>query len=37
VRAELAAELAALGVADVDTIRGVAHEHGVAPELSVSQ
>ena len=31
------AEVAALGVADVDTIRGVAHERGVAPELSVSQ
>ena len=37
VRAELAAELAALGVADVDTMRGVAHEGGVAPALSVSQ
>jgi len=37
VRAELSAELAALGVADIDTIRGVAHERGVAPELSVSQ
>jgi dihydroorotate dehydrogenase (NAD+) catalytic subunit len=37
VRAELAAELAALGVAEVDTVRGVAHEGGVAPALSVSQ
>jgi dihydroorotate dehydrogenase (NAD+) catalytic subunit len=37
VRAELSAELTALGVADIDTIRGVAHERGVAPELSVSQ
>jgi dihydroorotate dehydrogenase (NAD+) catalytic subunit len=37
VRAEFSAELAALGVVDVDTIRGVAHERGVAPELSVSQ
>jgi dihydroorotate dehydrogenase (NAD+) catalytic subunit len=36
VRSELSAELAALGIADVDTIRGVAHEGGVAPEL-VSQ
>jgi dihydroorotate dehydrogenase (NAD+) catalytic subunit len=37
VRSELAAELAAFGVADVDTVRGVAHEGGVAPALSVSQ
>ncbi|MHB8641901.1 MAG: beta/alpha barrel domain-containing protein [Gaiellaceae bacterium] len=29
VRAELAAELAALGVADVDDLRGVAHEGGI--------
>jgi dihydroorotate dehydrogenase (NAD+) catalytic subunit len=37
VRSELAAELAVFGVADVDTVRGVAHEGGVAPALSVSQ
>jgi dihydroorotate dehydrogenase (NAD+) catalytic subunit len=37
VRSELAAELAAFGVADVDTVRGVAHEGGIAPALSVSQ
>jgi len=37
VRAELAAELAALGVADIDTVRGVAHEGGVAPVLSATR
>src|SRR6266511_940687 len=37
VRSELAAELAALGVADVDIVRGVAHEGGLAPVLSTSQ
>jgi dihydroorotate dehydrogenase (NAD+) catalytic subunit len=37
VRSELAAELAVFGVADVDTVRGVAHEGGIAPALSVSQ
>jgi dihydroorotate dehydrogenase (NAD+) catalytic subunit len=37
VRSELAAELAVFGVADVDTVCGVAHEGGIAPALSVSQ
>jgi dihydroorotate dehydrogenase (NAD+) catalytic subunit len=37
VRTELAAELSALGVADVDTVRGVAHEGGVEALVSVSQ
>jgi dihydroorotate dehydrogenase (NAD+) catalytic subunit len=37
VRAELAAELEAFGVADIDTVRGVAHEGGVAPMLSATQ
>jgi dihydroorotate dehydrogenase (NAD+) catalytic subunit len=37
VRAELAAEVAALGVADVDTVRGIAHEGGVAAPLSVTR
>jgi dihydroorotate dehydrogenase (NAD+) catalytic subunit len=36
VRAELAAEVAALGVADVDDMRGVAHEGGVASLLSLT-
>ena len=36
VRAELAAEVAALGVADVDDVRGVAHEGGVASRLSLT-
>ncbi len=35
VRAELAAEIAALGVADVHDMRGVAHEGGVASLLSL--
>jgi dihydroorotate dehydrogenase (NAD+) catalytic subunit len=37
VRAELAAELSTLGVADIDTVRGVAHEGGVAALMTVSQ
>jgi len=37
VRAELAAELAALGVADVDDVRGVAHEGGVESLLSLTR
>jgi dihydroorotate dehydrogenase (NAD+) catalytic subunit len=37
VRAELSAEVEALSVADIDTMRGVAHEGGVAPVLSVTQ
>ena len=37
VRAELAAELAALGVADVDDVRGVAHEGGVETLLSLTR
>jgi dihydroorotate dehydrogenase (NAD+) catalytic subunit len=37
VRAELAAEVAALGVADVDEVRGVAHEGGVASLLSLTR
>jgi dihydroorotate dehydrogenase (NAD+) catalytic subunit len=36
VRAELAAEVAALGVANVDDVRGVAHEGGVASLLSLT-
>jgi len=36
VRAEIAAELAALGIADVD-VRGVAHEGGVASLLSLTR
>ena len=36
-RAELSAEVEALGVADIDTMRGVAHEGGVAPVLSATQ
>ena len=36
VRAELAVELAALGVADADDVRGVAHEGGVATSLSLT-
>jgi dihydroorotate dehydrogenase (NAD+) catalytic subunit len=36
-RAELAAEVAALGVADVDDVRGVAHEGGVASLLSLTR
>jgi dihydroorotate dehydrogenase (NAD+) catalytic subunit len=36
VRAELAAEVAALGVGDVDDMRGVAHEGGVASLLSLT-
>ena len=36
-RAELAAELAGLGVADVDDVRGVAHEGGVASLLSLTR
>jgi dihydroorotate dehydrogenase (NAD+) catalytic subunit len=35
VRAELDAEVAALGVADLDDVRGVAHEGGVASLLSL--
>ena len=37
VRAELAAEVASLGVADVDDVRGVAHEGGVASLLSLTR
>jgi dihydroorotate dehydrogenase (NAD+) catalytic subunit len=37
VRAELAAEVAALGVADVDEVRGVAHEGGVESLLSLTR
>ena len=37
VRSELAAEAAALGVADVDDVRGVAHEGGVASRLSLTR
>jgi dihydroorotate dehydrogenase (NAD+) catalytic subunit len=37
VRAELAAEVAALGVADVDAMRGVAHEGGVESLLSLTR
>jgi dihydroorotate dehydrogenase (NAD+) catalytic subunit len=37
VRAELAAEVAALGVADVDEVRAVAHEGGVASLLSLTR
>ena len=37
VRAEISAEVEALGVADIDTMRGVAHEGGVAPVLSATQ
>jgi len=37
VRAELAAEVAALGVSDVDEVRGVAHEDGVASLLSLTR
>jgi dihydroorotate dehydrogenase (NAD+) catalytic subunit len=37
VRAELAAEVAALGVADLDEVRGVAHEGGVASLLSLTR
>jgi dihydroorotate dehydrogenase (NAD+) catalytic subunit len=37
VRAELAAEVAALGVADVENVRGVAHEGGVASLLSLTR
>jgi dihydroorotate dehydrogenase (NAD+) catalytic subunit len=37
VRAELAAEVAALGIADVDQVRGVAHEGGVASLLSLTR
>jgi dihydroorotate dehydrogenase (NAD+) catalytic subunit len=37
VRAELAAEVAALGVSDVDDVRGVAHDGGVASLLSLTR
>ena len=37
VRSELAAELAALGVADADEIRGVAHEGGLARVATVAR
>jgi dihydroorotate dehydrogenase (NAD+) catalytic subunit len=37
VRAELAAEVAALGVADVDDVRGVAHEGGFSARLSLTR
>jgi hypothetical protein len=37
VRAELEAEQEAFGVADIDTMRGVAHEGGVTPVLSAMQ
>ena len=37
VRAELAAEVAALGVADVDDVRGVAHEGGLSARLSLTR
>ena len=37
VRAELAAEVAALGVADVDDVRGVAHEGGLSARLSMTR
>jgi len=37
VRSELAAEVAALGVADVDDVRGVAHEGGLSARLSLTR
>jgi len=37
VRAELAAEVAALGVADVDDVHGVAHEGGLSARLSLTR
>ena len=37
IRVELSAEVEALSVADIDTMRGVAHEGGVAPVLSATQ
>jgi dihydroorotate dehydrogenase (NAD+) catalytic subunit len=37
VRTELAAEVAALGVADVDDVRGVAHEGGLSARLSLTR
>jgi len=37
VRSELAAELATIGVADVDDVRGVAHEGGAASLLSLTR
>src|SRR3954470_13617519 len=37
VRSELAAEAAALGVADVDDVRGVAHEGGFSARLSLTR
>jgi dihydroorotate dehydrogenase (NAD+) catalytic subunit len=37
VRAELAAELAAVGVADVDDVRGVAHEGGLETLLELTR
>ena len=37
VRAELAAEVAALGVADVDDVRGVAHEGGFSARLTLTR
>src|SRR5438093_6225988 len=37
IRAELAAELAALGVADVDTLRGIAHEGGIEAQLGITR
>jgi dihydroorotate dehydrogenase (NAD+) catalytic subunit len=37
IRIELSAEVEALSVADIDTMRGVAHEGGVAPALSATQ
>ena len=37
VRSELAAELSGLGVAEVDSIRGAAHEGGVTPVLSTTR
>jgi dihydroorotate dehydrogenase (NAD+) catalytic subunit len=36
-RTELAAEVAALGVADVDDVRGVAHEGGLSARLSLTR
>ena len=37
VRAEVAAEVAARGVADVDDVRGVAHEGGLSARLSMTR
>ena len=37
IRVELSAEVEALSVADIDTMRGVAHQGGVTPALSATQ